>query len=162
MRSVLGKECRGLFTAMMKREFPDYHLNKTQTMPPGWYCWKMEQSATLSFFIILGLSRSDDAFFLEGAWSRNGCLPPPNSELPSKGTIVERPVRFRMFNLLGKMRDRECWLLLAKQPDDYRGTFCPEEPIEDVLPLIPERITEAMRMIREHFVPLYEEIARKD
>jgi hypothetical protein len=76
MRSELGKECRKLFRKMMAAQFPEYHEDKGQIVPQGWYVWTYPNSTGLFFYIILVTHHSRDEFTTEGGWSFDGKLLP--------------------------------------------------------------------------------------
>jgi hypothetical protein len=61
---------------MMAAEFPEYHEDKGQVVPPGRYVWTRQHSLGVWFHILFVIHPTADEFTVEGAWSFDGKTKP--------------------------------------------------------------------------------------
>jgi hypothetical protein len=156
MRSELGKECRKLFRKIMATEFPDYHEDKSQIVPPGWYVWTRPFSTNLVFHIMFVIHHSRDEFTTEGGWSLDGKLLPRLSDV---GEVLSSPAHIRVGELWA---GKDYWWPLVLRPEEHeRALLYKDDPIEQCLPLVAPAVWDAAEKLKEHLIPVFEKVALK-
>jgi hypothetical protein len=157
MRSELGKECRKLFRKMMAVEFPDYKEDKTQIVPQGRYVWTFKHPTNIWFHILLIVHPTRDDFTVEVGWDYDGKLTRFTNQEIDK--ISDYPRSFRV-NFLWSGKDY--WWPLVLRPEEYeRVLLYKDDPVEECLPLVAPAVWEAGEKLKEHLIPVFEEIVRK-
>jgi hypothetical protein len=147
MRSELGKECRKLFRKMMAVEFPEYHEDKGQIVPPGWYVWTRQHTSKLWLHILLVVHPTSDEFTTEAAWSHDG---------KTKGYTVQQPEKF--MSEANRVRVSRLWC----GRDDWWLVFVRKnDPVEQCLPVVASTVWDAGEKLKEHLVPAFEQIVQK-
>ena len=162
MRSQLGKECRKLFRKMMAVEFPDYKEDKGQIVPQGWYVWRNQHQSGLFFWIFLVIHHSRDEFTTEAGWSFDAKKPPWTmiGGREEMGTVLSKPLAFRTCRLW--CHNWGYWWKLVLHPEKYERVFLyKDDPIEDCLSLVSPAVWEAGEKLKEHVIPIFEEIVQR-
>jgi hypothetical protein len=160
MRKEIGKACRGQFRAVMAAEFADFHEDKTQEVPQGWYPWTQKHPSGIFFHIVLVLHPKKDKITIEGGWSLDGKLK-PTTTLEGRSVILSRPERFRLPFLWEPTGD-EFWWHLVLRPEEYeRGWGYEHDPIQACVPLVAPAIADMGEQIKAHLIPLFDEIVKR-
>jgi len=160
MRSQLGKEGRKLFRKLMAVEFPLHQEDKSQIVPPGWCTWTQAHPAKLSLHITLVIHPTRDAFIAEVGWSKTGKLTSSSSRYTKKG-MMEEPNFVRLPELWG-FNGMEPWWNLVLRPEEYeRAILYEDDPVEQCIPLVAPAVWDLGEKLKEHAVPVFEEIVRK-
>jgi hypothetical protein len=141
---------------MVKRCFPDYHEDKGQIVPQGWYVWTRKHSSKLYFHIFLVIDPKRDQFTTEAAWDYDGKISHSLAVISTPGEAMAKPTHFRTDILWCTNSFGHWWNLLSRPRD-----FLNEEPVEDCLPRIKVAVEEAGQKLKEHLVPLFTAIAEK-
>jgi hypothetical protein len=156
MRSLLGKECRKLFSKMMDTEFQDYHQDKGQNVPQGWYVWTRRQSPNLFFHIILVIHDSSDEFTIEGSWSMEGML--PSDYAFNSDEFFSDPKGIRLGVL---WNGEDSWWPLVLRPEEFeRAVLYKDDPVEQCVLLVAPAVSDAAMKLKKHLVPAFKEVAR--
>ena len=163
MRSALGKECRKLFRKLMAVEFPDYKEAKGLVVPQGWYGWRYQHPSGLFFWIFLVIFDSRDEFTTEAGWSFDANKPPWTgiSSHEAKEVILSKPLAFRTCRLWCNDNWGYTWKLVLRLEEYGRVLLYKDDPVEDCLPLIAPAVWEAGEKLKEHVLPVFGEIVRK-
>jgi hypothetical protein len=141
---------------MMAGEFSEYQEDKGQIVPQGWNVWTCPFSTSLFFHIMLVTHHSRDEFTTEGGWSFDGKLLP---RLSNVSDILLGPSHVRVGKLWA---GKDYWWPLVLRPEEFeRALLYKDDPIEQCLPLVAPAVADAAKKLKEHLVPVFEQVVQK-
>ena len=136
----------------MAVEFPEYHEDKEQTVPRGWYVWTHQHSFKIWCHILLVIHPTRDEFTTEAAWDFDGKMP-SNLSVFGKDDIESiflKSVNFRTSELWWFEPDDYWWPLVLRPKEYMRRMGYTPDPIEDCLLLIAPAVAEAGQKVKQY------------
>jgi hypothetical protein len=173
MRSELAKLLKKQFEVEMKAKLPSFHPEKSVAADSLFSC---EVAPDLFFYILLFISRKDDRFTIELAWSRHGRFPAELGPMTPRDNPVSKVrkdepndgrFRCRLGDLLTRPHDHWWVVVPPLSMADFEAELqamaegrMPEElPVDVAKSRISELVRDAVRQIAEYGMPYFAEIA---
>ena len=164
------------FDDELKKRVPGFQRVKGEPLPPGCRLFGWQYAPDLTFYLLLNVV-DGERFFIDIAWTRNGCFPDiplrRPRDIPELSIRKDEPMHgdflFRL-PMLWLSKDKS-WdvvpkrslqeLALEIESGEFDKRLSNPETLEDLLPKISELVLDAIAKIEQYAVPYLLQVAKE-